>query len=117
MVADIIEEMRDAGVQPDAKESALLSTASTIVDRLAALQALIARDGELLTSENGSVRVHPAIAEYRQYAATLPKVLAGIVIGDSASGTLKNPVKQRAAAVRWSARDRLREAQARAAGL
>lgn len=117
MVAAIIEEMRDAGVQPDAKESALLSAACSIVDRLAALESLIARDGELLTSENGTVRIHPAVSEYRQYCATLPKVLAGIVIGDSASGTQKNPVKQRAANARWTARDKLREAQARAAGL
>ena len=115
MVTAIIEEMRVAGVQPDAKEAALLSTASTIVDRLAALQALIARDGELLTADNGVVRVHPAVAEYRQYAATLPKVLAGVVVGDTATGIVKDPVKQRAVNVRWAAQ-RLRESQARLAG-
>ncbi len=48
-------------------------------------------------------------------AATLPKVLAGTVVGDSATGPVKHPAKQRAANVRWANRDRIREAQIRRA--
>ena len=113
MVSAILGEMTQAGVEPDAKEHALLATARQLVDRLDALEAIIARDGEMLTNAAGMVRIHPAIAEQRQQAATLPKVLSGIVVGDSTSGSQKNPVKVRAAQVRWSKRDQLRETQAR----
>jgi hypothetical protein len=117
MVSEIIAEMLDAGVQPDAKENALLAAACSIVDRLSALEALILRDGELIDAPNGMTRVHPAVSEYRQYAATLPKVLAGIVIGDSASGVAKNPVKQRAANARWDRVARDNQSQKKLAGL
>ena len=117
MVANIIKEMRKAGVQPDPKEKALLAAACSIVDRLSALESLIVRDGELITAPNGTTRVHPAVSEYRQYAATLPKVLAGIVIGDSTSGVVKDPVKQKAANARWSRRDQMTQSQLKAANL
>ena len=54
-----------------------------------------------------------ADAEHRQQAATLPKVLVGIVIGDSMTGAQKNPAKVKAAQVRWAKRDQLRDTQAR----
>lgn len=115
MVAAILAEMRAEGVEPDAKEHALLTTARQLVDRLDRLEAIIAVDGEMLVSPSGVTRVHPAISEHRQVAATLPKVLAGIVVGDSS--VAKNPTKQRAAQVRWARRDREREsAELRAAG-
>ena len=50
MVAAILAEMLEAGVEPDAKEQALLTTACQIVDRLDALERAIAKDGELLVS-------------------------------------------------------------------
>jgi hypothetical protein len=116
MVDAILAEMTEAGVEPDAKERALLDTARQLVDRLDALERIIARDGEILTSPAGAVRVHPAVAEHRQQAATLPKVLSGIVVGDS-SGIGKNPAKVRAAQVRWANRDRRRAAAAQSAGV
>ncbi len=101
MVAAILVEMTDAGVEPDAKEHALLEAACQIVDRIDALERVIARDGEILVSATGVVRVHPAVAEHRQQAVSLPKVLAGIVVGDSLSGVVKNPAKVKAAQARW----------------
>jgi len=115
MVNAILAEMTEEGVARDAKESALLATARQIVDRLHAPRRILARDGETLTSPAGAVRVHPAVAEHRQQAATLPKVLSGIVGVDSC-GIGKNPAKVRAAQVRWSNRDRRREAAAGSAG-
>ena len=78
MVANIIEEMREAGVLPEAKERALLATACSLVDRLAALESLIVPDGELIDGLNGTTRVHPAVSEYRQYAATLRRCSLGL---------------------------------------
>jgi hypothetical protein len=115
LIAAITAEMADEGVTPTAMENALLRTAGQLVNRLAALEAVVERDGEILVSKTGVTRVHPAISEHRQVAATLPKVLAGIVVGDSATGPAKNPVKQRAANQRWANRDRIREAQIRRA--
>lgn len=115
VIAAIVAEMAVEGVQPTAMEDALLRTAGQLVDRLAALETAIQRDGEILVSKTGVTRVHPAVTEHRQVAATLPKVLAGIVVGDSATGPVKNPAKQRAANIRWANRDRIREAQIRRA--
>jgi hypothetical protein len=114
MVAEILAEMTEAGVQPDAKEVALLATARQLVDHLDALEQVITKDGALLTSSTGVVRVHPAVVEHRQLAATVPRVLAAIIVGDStAGGTGKHPAKVRAARARWDRRDQLRETQAR----
>jgi hypothetical protein len=70
-----------------------------------------------VTSPTGQVRAHPAVVEHRQVAATLPRVLAGIVVGDSTVGASRHPAKVRAAEVRWARRDAQRDAQARRAGL
>src|SRR5674476_1312315 len=44
MVSEILAEMTEAGVQPDAKEVALLATARQLVDHLDALEQIIAKD-------------------------------------------------------------------------
>jgi len=113
MVSEILAEMTEAGVQRDAKEVALLATARQLVDHLDALEQVIAKDGALLTSSTGVVRVHPAVVEHRQLAATVPRVLAAIIVGDSTAGTGKHPAKVRVARARWDRRDQLRETQAR----
>src|ERR1035437_8842205 len=113
MVAEILAEMTETGVQPDAKEVALLATARQLVDPLDALEEVIARDGALLTSRTGVVRVHPAVVEHRQLAATVPRVLAAIIVGDSTPRAGQHPAKVRAARARWDRRDHLRETQAR----
>ena len=110
LVASIVAEMLEEGIEPDAKETALLEAARQLVDRLDVLERLIAEDGVRLVSKTGVVRMHPAVSEHRQQAVALSKVLAAIVVGDSTAG--KNPVKQRAARARWDRRDREREARA-----
>lgn len=116
MVASIIEEMREEGVMPNSKETQLLATARQLVDHLAALEVLIVRDGEMPLVA-GVAKLHPALSEHRQIAVSLTKVLQGIVIGDTQSGTAKNPSKVRAAQVRWAAVAKLKDAQAVRAGL
>lgn len=99
MVAAILAEMAEVGCEPDAKENTLLDTARKLLDRLDALEAIVARDGLMLTSPSGVVKVHPAAVEHRQLAANLARVLGNVVIGDSSAG--KSPVKQKAAQTRW----------------
>jgi tetrahydromethanopterin S-methyltransferase subunit B len=115
--AEIVSEMAESHVIPDSKEDALLDAVQTMVDRMAELDAIVTRDGPILTSVAGTQRVHPGLIEYRQMAGTLPRMLAGIVIGDSSTGVPKDAVKQRAANARWNRRDQLRSAQAARAGL
>ena len=115
--AEIVAEMAEAHVIPDSKEDALLDAVQTMVDRMAELDAAVTRDGALLTSSTGVTRVHPGLIEYRQLAGTLPRLLAGIVVGDSSTGVPKDAAKQRAVNARWSRRDQIRNAQAARAGL
>ena len=105
MVAAVRAEMADVGLEPTATEETLLATAAVLVDRMAVLEARVAADGEVLVSKTGVIRVHPAATEHRQLAATLPKVLSGVVVGDSTSG--KNPSKVAAARSRWDSRSPL----------
>lgn len=58
-------------------EEALLKEAVRAVDRLDALEALLERDGLLLTSPNGE-RVHPAAVEARQLAIALARLTAAL---------------------------------------
>ena len=117
LVAEILSEMAEAHVIPDSKEAALLDALKVMVDRMAQLDNIVTIDGPILVSTTGVQRAHPALIEYRQLAGTLPRMLAGIVIGDSFTGAPKDAAKQRAANARWSRRDQLRDAQAARAGL
>jgi tetrahydromethanopterin S-methyltransferase subunit B len=117
LVAAILAEMAEAQVIPNSKEEALLDAVRTMVDRMAQLDAIVTKDGPILVSTTGTQRAHPALIEYRQLAGTLPRMLAGIVIGDSSSGPPKDASKVRAANARWNRRDQLRSAQAARAGL
>jgi hypothetical protein len=99
MVSAILAEMAEVGCEPDSKEQVLLDTARKLVDRLDALERILAKDKLMLTSPSGVVRMHPAAIEHRQLASSLARVLANVVIGDSSAG--KSPVKQRAAQTRW----------------
>jgi hypothetical protein len=113
MVAAIVAEMGAVGCEPNATEQVLLEVARKLVDRMNTLEQVVSGDGLMLTSPTGVLRVHPAAVEHRQLAASLARVLGGIVIGDSSSGVPKNPAKVRAAQARWSRRDQVRETQAR----
>jgi riboflavin biosynthesis pyrimidine reductase len=101
LVAELEAELLEDGVQLDSRERTLLTTARQLVDRLDALEQIVARDGLMVTTEAGA-RLNPAAIEHRLCATMLPRVLAGIGAGDTTAGAGKSPVKQRAAAVRWA---------------
>ena len=99
VVAAIVAEMAEVGCVPTANEQAVLEAFRTLVIRMAQLDAVIERDGVLMTSPSGRVSAHPALVEFRQCVSTLPRLLGSVVIGNSAEGP--NPVKSRAAMTRW----------------
>ncbi len=103
LVKSIEADMRDLGGEPDAKDRALLNTASRMTNRLAALEALIATEGLVIEG-----RANPALAECRQLELALQRVLGGIIISDDVRP--KDPKKVRASQTRWRAHN---EAKAR----
>ena len=116
-VAQILEQMAEIGVEPDAKETALLSLAREVIDHIAVLQGIIEAEGRMQVPRTGVTRVHPALVEHRQQTLSLTKVLAQITIGDTSSGVAKNIAAQKSANVRWARRDLARAQQARQAGV
>jgi len=76
---------------------------------MAALDVLIEADGERSTSDTGIVRLHPGIAEYRQHAIALSKVLTAVALVET-NGAKKDPDKVRAAQTRWRAHNAAKDA-------
>lgn len=102
LVAAVTAQLTADGLEPDARDQALLDTAARLADRMSELQRLVAEDGERSISTTGIVRLHPGIAEYRQHAVALAKVLASIALVET-TGARKDPDKVRAAQTRWRA--------------
>jgi biotin operon repressor len=96
LVARVRAEMAENGLEPDGKEIELLALASRLADRLAELEEAISRDG-LTGTVNSRVVLNACVPEARQHAAALARVLSGVQMERS----VKDPVKQRAAATRW----------------
>lgn len=71
----------------DEHELALLREATRLVDRLDALDAVVAEEGVIVDSVNGT-RAHPALVESRQQALVLSRVLAALRLpsGDEDAG-------------------------------
>jgi hypothetical protein len=65
-------------------ETALLVEACKISDRLAALNAVVDREGPLIESvTSGESRAHPALVELRQQQITLARIFAAMRLPDS----------------------------------
>jgi hypothetical protein len=100
LVARLRGEMAEQGLVPTSVEEEHLATAKDLADRIALLQAIVARDGESRKLKDGRILLHPALAEIRQCQAVLTRVLGGIQTMEAAP---KSPVKQKAANTRWRA--------------
>jgi hypothetical protein len=111
LIAAITAELAEDELDPDARDTALLETAGRLADRMASLEKLVTTDGERTISDSGIVRLHPAIAEYRQHSIALSKVLVAIAMNDTTAGR-KDPKKVKAAENRWRAHN---EAKSRTA--
>jgi hypothetical protein len=98
LVARIRQEMRSQGLEPDGREVELLAVAADLEDQRVSLLAAVRRDGRSKKLDSGRVVLHPGIAEARQTALALTKVLSGIQMEAEKA---KDPVKQAAAQARW----------------
>lgn len=90
LVARLRGAMSEQGLVPTSGEEESLAVARDLADRIELLQRLVAVDGERRKLKDGSVRLHPALAEIRQCESTLSRVLGGIntiEVGSPGSGS------------------------------
>jgi biotin operon repressor len=101
LVAKIRADMTLKNLEPDAREEGLLLQIRQVADDIAELRGRIAAEGLTFPAavRGGPPRMHPAAAEIRQSRAVLARLLPLIQLED----TVRNPVKQRAANMRWRA--------------
>ncbi len=96
----------EAGWILDARELHWLEQACRTQDRLADLEAVVAKDGPTVTGSRGQVTVHPAISEARQLALLQQRLLAALELTDPRSGmrsaTPAQARARRAAESRWA---------------
>jgi phage terminase small subunit len=62
-------------VELDERDLAILAAASDLADSIRELKAAVKRDGRVLESSRGEVRVHPAVAEIRQAGQAQARLL------------------------------------------
>lgn len=111
LVEAITAQLAEDGMVPDARDRTLLDTAARLVDRMAALEAMIVVDGERTIIATGVIRLHPAVAEARNHAVALSKVLGAVALHET-TGAAKDPNKVRAAETRWRAHNATKAARA-----
>lgn len=95
LVQAIFSDYNDEDAEADARERELIRAAAELRDRLTEMEQLIEADGLIVSG-----KPHPLLAESRQSAVALGKLLQGVFIGVTSPG--KSARHQRAAAVRWS---------------
>ncbi len=100
LVARIVADMRAHGLEPDAKETELLSLAEGLADRLAELEGSVEAEGLSTVLNSGRVVMNPAVAESRMTRTALASVLVKVSMTE---GAAKDPAKVAAAQKRWLA--------------
>jgi hypothetical protein len=113
LVQSIIDDMAARGLEPDCREQAALGIAEGLADKLEALDQAIAADGVSVTLKSGRPVVHRAIAEARQIALALDKVLQGVAMDE---GVPVNRAKHAAAQARWRAHNEAKARRDKASG-
>jgi phage terminase small subunit len=97
----------------DARELALLGQACRAADHLAALEAVVARDGVTALGSKRQPVVHPAVAEARQQRLAILRLLGALGLEErpavSAASSPSSLRARRAADARWGTVRALRE--------
>ena len=100
ILADL--EMQD--LEPDAREVELLARAAAAADRIEALEAIVAADGETYRNKAGVVCPSPLLQEIRAQDQILLQALRGIKMEPAKTAGGKDAVKARAGQASWRAR-------------
>jgi hypothetical protein len=79
LIAKITAGLPD-GVELDEREEAILEQAARQADRQATLEDLVAAEGVMTAGSKGQDRLHPALAELRQGALALARLLGQLAL-------------------------------------
>jgi hypothetical protein len=90
----------DEELELDARELDTLRDACAMEDTIAALQAAIERDGEMLEGQRG-LRLNPAVTELRQARVAKMRLLAAIEMEERSMSSPSSRRARKAAGVRW----------------
>lgn len=92
----------------DEHELAMLEVAAHQADDVAALEAIIAKDGYIVAGSNGQPRLSMAVAEARQGRLALGKLLGALALPDEVDRpmTAASRAAKHAADIRWSRKRR-----------
>ncbi|MGO8849391.1 hypothetical protein [Mycobacterium sp.] len=114
LVARLRAELDAKGLEPDAREEGLLLQIRQVADEIAELRDRIGAEGLTFkpATPGGPPRLHPAAAEIRGNRSLLGRLLQQISLEES----VRNPVKQKAANVRWRQRQMAAAQQAEGGG-
>jgi biotin operon repressor len=107
LVAKIRAELDSKGLEPDAREAALLMEIRATADIIAAAQQRIDADKLVFApaAKGGPPRAHPLLAEIRGQRAVLARLLSQISLEEGTT----NAAKVKAANTRWRSRQMQRE--------
>ncbi len=113
-MARLRAELDAQGLEPDAREEGLLLQIRQVADEIAELRDRIGAEGLTFkpATPGGPPRLHPAAAEIRGNRSLLGRLLQQISLEES----VRNPVKQKAANVRWRQRQMAAARQAEGGG-
>ncbi|MGY1712522.1 hypothetical protein ACI8AC_23725 [Geodermatophilus sp. SYSU D00758] len=108
LVREILAQLREDGLEPDAREEELLRQAAALADRLTEVREALAKQGLTTTTAAGGLRPHPLLGVERECAMAIKRLLDGVSFSPT---PVKNAAKQRAAQVRWRAHNEARAAR------
>jgi ribosomal protein S12 methylthiotransferase accessory factor YcaO len=103
IVTDLAEHH---SLEPDQRETELLSVIAAIADEIEELKRTLEDEGRTVVLKDGRVVMHGAVVELRLQRAALAKLLASLKL----DATGKDPVKQAAAMKRWAAHNAAKRA-------
>jgi hypothetical protein len=105
LMRQVLEQLKEDQLEPDAREAELLKQAATLADRLDQIRQTLASEGLTVATAKGGPRAHPLLAVERATVAAIQRLLDGISLTEE---PIKNAAKQRAARTRWRAHNAAR---------
>lgn len=99
LVRTVLDQLKEDGLTPDAREEVLLRNAGRLEDRLAQLRETLQNEGLTVPTASGiGVKPHPLLALEGQLAGRIKSLLDGLSF---TTAPVKNAARSRAAASRW----------------
>jgi hypothetical protein len=96
----LLADMKEAGLEPDSRETAILAELVDVENTLAALAEVVEADGYTIQDPKKGTVVHPAVVESRQARGTKSRLLNSLDLG-TGKKTAASQHGRKAAEKRW----------------